>query len=129
MTPEEREEYVGQDEVKRGWREIPASDRLESMGGGESLADLFRPGGYLSENSVLHALLAPVEVECLRMFYGEGQSCGQIAKKLSQQFLVGKRVVETTGFTRNRVYKLIRSAQKKLLRTQRQDNRADNREE
>ena len=44
MTPEEREAYVGQDEVKRGWREIPASDRLERLENGETLADLFRPG-------------------------------------------------------------------------------------
>lgn len=116
MTPEEREEYVGQDEVKRGWREIPASDRLENMGGGESLADLFRSGGYLPKNSELWSRLDPMGVECLRMFYGEGKTCGQIAKRLTVQYLVGKRVVKTTGFTKNMAKKLLRSSKKALLR-------------
>jgi len=125
MTPEEREAYVGQDEVKRGWREIPSSDRLERLDAAETLADVARPALHLPEDAALRSRVGPVAAECLRLFYGDGKSYNQIARLVTVRYEIGGELLEKRPLTKDMVRGLIRSARKTLLMHTRKNGKGE----
>ena len=117
MTPEEREAYVNQDVVEADKREFSGSDRLERvMDKNGTVADLFQGIGYLDENSVLYSQIDPMEMECLRLFHGEGMSYNEIAEHMEIRHVSCGRVVKVKKLSPHVVQKLLSSGREALAR-------------
>lgn len=117
MTPEERDAYVNQDVVEADKREIPGSDRLERvLDRNGALADLFQGIGHLDEDSALYRQIDPMEMECLRLFHGEGMSYDEIAGHMEMRYVSCGRVVKSRKLSRHMIHKMLSSGREALAR-------------
>lgn len=117
LTPEEREAYVSQDEVRpRYWREVPASGFLEALEGEESLADMI--GADAPDDAGVSILdnLHPVQAECLRLHYVEGRKLREIAARMAKEWVVNGRVIQRKQFTVQMVWVAISRGKQALAR-------------
>jgi len=117
MTPEERERYINQDIVEKDTRIITGVDKLEILGEHRgTTADLYQSGGYLDPETeaTLTKYVDPVELECVRLYHGEGMTYKKIADSISVLYVTKERIIKSHKLTKHIVHKMLRSGRKAM---------------
>jgi len=118
FSKEERDRYVNQDVVGRHWRETLGSDIgndfFDAMADRFCLSDTEYCDSYIPEQSPLLDIVDPVEMECLRLFYGERLTRQEIADTIEVHHVSGGNIVSTKNLTINIVQKKLESGRRAI---------------
>lgn len=117
MSEAERKAYVNQDVVHRTWREPLCADIGQGLF--DELAHTKCLGGVASgdtewDDTIFSELVDPVELECLRLFYGEKKTRAEIALAVEVQYTVEGRVVKSRPLTVDVVKRKLESGRKAI---------------